>query len=651
MAGKAKRKPGNQRADDALQTVLNRLRVHKDRCVDVETSGLDWRHNHIVGYVVTFSPKPQDSYYVPFRHLGNANVGGRDGPRTATGWDGKLAPGEAELIAALDQRGTTAFGHNMAFDLRFMSRTGFTLKPRIEDTMINEPLIDELVGRYSLESCCHRHKVQAKKSGEIYAYIAKMFPEVKPDKNAMGHYWRLAGDDKVGVEYARGDGTSTWQLRDAQSVVISDQGLERVWDTESRLIPVLARMMIRGVRVDETRLDWLLDPKAKGSPAWQVIELLNDFPPEFNERSPTDVRAWMEKHGHTDWPMTMPSRTFPDGQPSFTEAWLEQSDAGKKVINLRKLSNLGNSFIKPLKERHLWNGRVHTTFNQLRSDEYGTVTGRLSSSEPNMQQVPKHNEDLGRLFRSAFVPDYGLWGERDYSQIEPRLLAYYTREPVLLNGYRTDPKMDAHMAVSKAINAAKIASGEMDEKALKKYRGDIGKRINQTLVTGGGKGVLVSKYKIPESEVTQHWNNYFNTMRTIRPFQRMAAARMRANGFVFSLLGRRGRLDQPDFDYRATNRLLQMGNADILKDKMVAIDDYLESESKGGKRPLVEMLLNCHDALSSQFDEGARAVYDRCKQIMEDFTSDAATIKLDLPIVVDQGEGGTWEEATWGPKA
>lgn len=641
-----RRKPASQRADDVLQLVMNRLADEKNRVFDSETSGLDWRHHHIVGYVVTFSPDPRDSYYVPFRHLGNANVGGRNGPPTKDGWDGKLAPGERELITALDKPGTTMCGHNMAFDLKFLSRVGFKFRPRVEDTMINEPLLDELVGRYSLEACCQRHKVQSKKSSEIKAHIRQLFPEVTKDE--MGHYWRLAGDDRVAVEYACGDGTSTWQLRDAQMKELEAQELMRVWDVESRLIPVLARMMVRGIKVDEARLDWLLDERAKGSPAYKVVQLLNAFPPDFNERSPIDVRAWMERHGETGWPMTAPSKTFPNGQPSFTADWLEKSEAGKKIVDLRKLTNLRNSFILPLKERHLWNGRVHTTFNQLRGDEYGTVTGRLSSSEPNMQQVPKHDEELGRLFRSAFVPDFDWWGERDYSQIEPRLLAYYTRAKALLDAYRTDPNTDAHMAVSKAINAAKIASGEMDAAALKKYRNDIGKRINQTLVTGGGKGVLVSKYKVPADQVDKAWNDYFRAMPEIRPFQKRAAMRMRQRGYVIDLLGRRARLNDPNFDYRATNRLLQCGNASILKDKMVAVDDYLESESKGGKRPACEVLLNCHDALSFQFDESARRVYDHCKIIMEDFSSEQATIKLDLPIIVDQGEGRNWATASYG---
>lgn len=650
-----KKKP-ECKADATLQEVLNRLESAKTRCVDVETSGLDFKRNHIVGYVVTFSPKPQDSYYVPFRHRDGGNVGERKGPQTATGWDGKLSPGEDLLIKKLDQDGTLLFGHNIAFDLRFMHKTGFTLKPRIEDTIINEPILDEYVGHYSLEACAARYKVQHKKSAEIVNYLRSKFPEIKSnDKGAMGHYWRLRGDDATAVDYARTDGTSTWQLRDKQMpLILAEQSwtnpitkiedpphsLQKVHDIESRLIPVLVRMMVTGVKVDEERMEAVIE-HIDG----ELERLNNEFPSGFNTRSPNDVRAWMEKHNQTNWPYTKPSKRFPKGQPSFNSAWLETSEPGRKIIKVRKFSNIKNTFIFPLRDRHMFNGRVHTTFNQLRGDEFGTVTGRLSSSDPNMQQVPKHDEELGRLFRSIFVPDFGVWGDRDYSQIEPRLMAYYTRSKVFLDDYRNNPKADAHTAVAKAANKN---WNSLDKAAQKHYRNNFGKRINQTVITGGGKGVLVDKYKVDPREVDRMLADYHRTLPELKPFQNRAAKKYRARGYMLSLLDRVARLDDPNRDYTALNRLLQVGNADILKVKMVEIDDYLESQKVGGKRPALDMLLNCHDALSFQFDESARKHYDHIKVVMEDFSSSDAVIKLDLPMTVDDGEGPNWSIATYG---
>lgn len=626
-------------ADRALQEVLNRLPHEKTRCVDVETTGLDWRKNAIVGYVVTFGLAPQDSYYVPFRHAGNANVGGRAGVTTPHGWDGKLAPGEKELIDKLDQPGTLMFGHNLAFDLRFMSRVKFKLRPRFEDTIINEPLLDEYA-RYSLEQCAIRHKVQAKKGAEIVAYLRARFPEIKNDKEAMGHYWRLSGDDHTAVEYATGDGTSTWQLRDAQMVQIRAQELERVHDVESRLIPVLARMMIRGVKIDVEYLDRLIDDLDKKSE-----KLLNAFPSEFNPLSGDDVQHWMEKNGHTDWPRTAPSKTFPHGKASFTEKYLKTHAAGRQVLDLRKLNNLNSTFCKPLRNEHLWNGRVHTTFNQLRNDEFGAVTGRLSSNSPNLQQVPKHNRELAELIRAAYVPDFGLWGERDYSQIEPRLMAYYTRAKVFLDDYRNNPKADSHTAVAKMMHPH---WDDLSKDEQKTYRNVTAKRCNQTVITGGGPSAVARKYDMSEDDARELFRVYLKAVPELKPFQKKAARLFRSRGWVMDLLGRRAHLRDPDKDYTAMNRLLQMSNASALKLKMVEVQEYLDGETKGGVPPAIEILLNCHDALSFQFDEAERTRYTEIKRLMEDFHSDAAVIKVDLPIRVDEGEGRNWAEATYG---
>lgn len=620
-------------ASATLQEVLNRLQQQKQRCVDVETSGLNWRKNHIVGYVVTFGPAPQDSYYIPFRHFGNANVGERSGPTTAENWDEKLAPGERELVTALDQQGTTLFGHNMSFDLKFLSRVEFTFRPRIEDTIINAPLIDELQGKFSLEFCANDAGVQAKKSAQMSNYLCEKFniPAAKA-KEAMGHFWRLPGDDSMAMEYATGDGTTTWQLRDWQMKEIEKQELTRVWDVESRLIPVLARMSVKGIRIDEERFTWL-KTYIKSS----IDALKREFPEDFNERSSLDVRHWMEQHGHTDWPTTA------NGQPSMIAAWLENYEAGKKVIKIRKLSVLRDTFALPLQVTHLHNGRVHTNFNQLRGDEYGTVTGRLSSDSPNLQAVPKHDEETGRLYRSIFVPDPSMtWASVDYNQCEPRLLAYYSRCKVLFDGYMSDPPVDAHTAVAVAANRRWHTLTPSEQKH---YRNAYAKRINQTIITGGGKNVLVEKYKVPREEVDQVWNDYFRAMPEVRMIQKKMSKRMEDRGYLLTLLGRRCRLQHRDKSYVALNRALQGGNADILKLKMVEVDEYLDSIG----RPL-DMLLNCHDATEFQFPEEARKHYQECLRIMQDFASNGAVIKLDIPMTVDAGEGPNWAVATYGPE-
>lgn len=618
-------------ADEAFRVVLKRLAVEKVRCVDVETSGLSWQKNAIVGYVLAFSGDPRDSYYIPVRHAGDANLRGRLGLTMAEGWDGTVYPEERELVRLLDQQGTVLFGQNLAFDNKFLWRVGLAkLDARYEDTIINAALLDEYSPKFSLEYLCEQAGVAAKKSAQIQSYLIERFPELaKAPKAAMGSFWRLAGDDPMAIEYATGDGTSTWQLRDWQNQEIANQFLEKVHDIESRLIPVLTRMTMTGIKIDEERLDFLLVDIEK-----RVRGLLDKLPADFNVRSPTDVHKWCVDNGQTNWPLT------PKGKPSFPQAWLETHEPGQQIVGVRKFTTLRDTFLRPMKIEHLYHGRVHTTFNQLRGDEYGTVTGRLSSSDPNLQAVSKHDRVMGRLHRSIFIPDEGkIWGNADYSQIEPRLLAHYSGARVLVDGYNANPPVDAHTAVSAAMNRR---WPDMSKDERKHYRDAIGKRINQSLITGGGLNSLTKKWGIPADEAKNAWNNYFRAMPEIKVIQKRAANKFRTAGFVMTLLGRRCRYNG-ERDYVALNRLLQSGNADIVKVKMVQVDDYLASIG----RPM-DMINSIHDDLAFQFGEAHRAVYNECLRVMVDF-SPGQPIEIDtVPMAVDAGEGRSWAEATFG---
>ena len=613
--------------NDKIEQALRRLKESKKVVYDAETSGLSWLRNHTVGHVLTFGPAPTDSYYIPVRHFGGGNFNGNfiHIPQTATDWKGDVHPVEKEIIRELDRSDMEVVFHNGAFDLKFLYRLGlrFAAK-RYEDTMLNEVLLDEWSPSVSLDASCKRRKVP-QKVATIYDYIAKTVPESKGiAKNAMAWFWKLSGDDPQVVEYAEQDGCSTWCLQAAQTPELHLQNLQLVHSVECRVIPVLARLMTRGVRVDVDRLR-------------QVKEIVEDrkkkareaLPQDFNTRAPTQVRALMEKNGHIDWPMTAPTKAFKNGQPSFTEQWLIKSDIGKAIVDLRKLENLENSFLNPMLETHLFEGRVYPEYHQMRGDEYGTVTGRLSSSNPNLQQVSKRNKDLGQLHRSIFVPDDGMdWGSADYKQMEPTLLAYYSRCKVLMEGFHADPPLDPHQAVADSM-------GMSDNR-------EIAKRINQTLITGGGKGVLVSKYGVDPDKVGEYWDKYFEAMPEIKILQRQASFKMAQRGYVLSLLGRRCRLNDPKKNYVGLNRLLQTGNADCLKLKLCEIDDFLRSEGDDK----CNLLTNVHDAFDFQFKPEYKRVYDEALKIMTSF-GPSDVIELDVPVRVDHKEGASWASATW----
>jgi DNA polymerase-1 len=602
-----------------LPYIFNRLKDAQEIVYDAETSGLDFKRCHIVGHVISFDCNPDNSFYLPVRHRGNANIAGHCGPEGKHSWDGKLELWEEVLIRLLNRPSLTIIGQNLAFDLKFLARAGHDLGAKYQDTVINAPLLNEWSPKFSLEYLAHEAGLTPKKSELIDAHLRQMFPDIKPDEKPMAHYWRLPGNDPVGVEYACGDGVTTFELRNWQLPKLAAEELMEVWAVENRLIPVLARMSVKGVRIDTEYLD-----KLQTYTECKIDELQDALPPDFNARAPSQMEQYCRDHGATDWPLT------PGKRPSFPENWLETFEAGQKIVQLRKFMTLLSMFVLPLKETHLFNGRVHCDFHQLRGDGFGIVTGRISSSAPSLQQIPKRDKRLGPIFRAAFVPDEGkIFADPDYSQLEPRLLAYYSRSRVLCHDYRNNPDADAHQAVADAAGIERTW----------------GKNANMTIINGGGRGVLISKYHVPADKVDGLLTDYYKKMPEVRQLQNKSANLLRSRGYIVSLLGRRSRVLDKSKSYMAINRLLQCGNADIVKLKEVELDDYLAAQG----RP-IDILNTVHDALLMQFDPQEYHHYEQCLKIMTQCGPDDV-IKLDIPLKVNTAEGENWAIATYGDEA
>lgn len=580
-----------------LDTVSSRLAKAHFVVIDVETTGLDWRVNQICGYVFSFGPRQQDSFYIPIRHESGPN------------YDANLV---RAMIMSHQDKPRHWVGHNIAFDLGFLTAEGVILNGTFEDTMINAALLDEFRRSFSLENCAEEAGVEAKKSTEIKSHIEATFSK-DFGRNYMGQYWRLPADDKVAIDYATGDGVTTWQLWVVQSKALEEQSLDRVHKVECDLIPVLNRMTMRGIKIDVDRLHRLKEVTTAARD--RARESLGD---EVNVNSSVQVRKLHEKHGITDgWPTTEA------GNPSFPEEYLKTTDLGRKIIAVRKSTRMLEAFIDPMIDRHLYKGRVHASFNQLRGDQHGTVTGRLSSSNPNLQAVPKRDEDAGVPFRSIFLPDDGkIWGSADYSQCEPRLLAHYSGCKVLVDGYTQKPSIDAHTAVAKAAN--------IDRQS--------GKRLNQALLTGAGNNKAAMMLGLPMDEALKIVDAYFKSMPEIKTLQFEASTIMKKRGYVKSILGRRSRLEGEKFAYKAVNRLLQCSNADMIKLSMVRIDELCRSE--GG----IDMINNVHDSIDFQYDPDKEHVYQQALEIMCDFP------QIRVPIEIDEDSGPDWAWASYGEK-
>lgn len=605
------------------------LRVVREAPViayDTETSGVDWKRNSVVGYVITANHSA--NYYIPVRHGGGGNLlDPHCGPLSAPDDRTVAHSFEIELQRAFEHRrrmGYLTVGHHLLFDMQMSANHGVDLGRNCECTQNNAAMLDEYMRSFSLESCAAKAGVTAKKGDALYARLAELFGG-KAERSQMGNYWRLPGNDPAAVEYAIGDGITTLELRNWQHKGIEAEELGLIHGIESRLIRTVFRMGRRGIKVDEEYIGQLIEAIAQ-----ETIEAEKKLPARFNSRAPSQVRALMESLGHTNWPMTAPSKNFPNGQPSFTEKWLKTNDAGKAIIKLRQLTNLMNTFVTPLKERHIHNGRVHAELHQLKSDEYGVVAGRFSCSDPNLQAIHKRNKELGRKFRRIFVADDGMeFWEGDYKQMEPCLFAHYSKDRALVEGYNAVPPRDVHQLVADAFGC------ERDPTA---------KRMNMGILTGMQPKTFAGHMGWTLEEATTQWNKWFATFPGVRDFQKLAKDVFRGSGYVRTILKRRCHLDNPQYAYRGTSRIIQGSNADIVKERLLKCDEALEAAGD----PL-HLLMTVHDSFEWQADRG-EAGEKLSREIVREFCDlQSPPFNMRVPVGMDVGHGPDWATATYGP--
>lgn len=604
-----------EKADLSIRLV----RESKELAYDTETSGVDWKKNSPVGYVTSNS---EVSVYIPIRHGGGGNLAAPGVLPMKTAEDKGLLvhPYEKALAEAFNERnrlGYKTVGHNIKFDAHFSANAEIMLGRNLEDTMNSQALLDEFSYSYSLDSCAASHGVQAKKGEPLYEELAKRFGG-KADKGQMANYWRIEGNNPIAVDYAEGDGITTIGLWKAQQPRIEEDGLRQIHDLEQQLIWTIFKMERRGIKVDQPRLHEVR--KAVGD---RIVAATRALPLDYNSQSNPQTHKLMEEAGYTDWPVT------PSGNPSFPEKWLKKNPIGKAIVEKRKMQTLENRYIRPILESHLFNGRVHTNLSQLKGDEYGTITGRFACNDPNLQAIHKRDKELGRLFRSIYVADEGYdFYEGDYSQCEPRLFAHYSEDSNLVQGYNSSPFKDVHQIVAEMFNV------ERDPTA---------KRMNMGIFTGMYPEAFADHMGWDIEFARMKWDQWFELFPGIRKFQDLAKQTMKRRGYVKTLLGRRCRLDHARFAYRATSRIIQGGNADILKYKMLEMDKFCEAIGE----ETIHLLMTVHDSLNWQAKQGIG------KTIIEDFIYIMEAVQISpfnliVPFVVDWKAGPNWAIATYG---
>jgi len=616
-------------AGDA-ETALRIVRECKDLIYDTETSGVDWKRNHTVGYVL--GDTNNINMWVPVRCGGGGNL--LDWKPLDTPTEGFLIhPFEQELAKAFKYRNDNKIGitvgHNLKFDAHFSANSGIMLGRDLYCTQNVEALLDEFARSYSLDACCAQHKVSAKKGKELYEHIAKKFG-CAAERSAMEHYWRLSGDDPISVDYAVGDGVSTGALyksqvreieADHKSTLRADgtersKSLKFIANIENQLIWTVFKMERTGIKVNTEYLDRL-----ERSVNDEVNGIKSRLPKDFNPRSPNSVKKLCIDAGRTDWPLTE------KGNPSYTEEFLSSFDEGKVVVELRQMTNLLNSFAMPLAKEHTFNGRVHANLNQMRGDDYGTISGRFSCNAPNLQQIPSRNKKISKAIREAFIADAGyVFVEVDAKAQEPRAFAHYSEDPNLVAGYFAKPSIDVHTAASKLLGLER----------------EMAKRLNMGIFTGMQAPTLSDHLGVDISVGRDLFTRWFNAFPQVKSFQDTAKNAFAERGYVRTILGRLCRLESRKFAYRATSRIIQGFGADYIKLMLLLLD--LECERTG----LAQLLMTVHDSIVWQHadtQEGKAFSYHLAAMMCD---VQVAPLNLAIPFEAEYHQGYTWAEAKHG---
>ena len=480
------------------------LSSHNEIAIDLETrdpnlltmgSGAVRRDGEVVGIAVAVEGW---SGYFPIAHEGGGNMD-----------RGLVLDWFEELL----QNTATKIFHNAMYDVSWIRSLGFHINGGIIDTMIAASLIDENRFSYTLDSV-GKDYINMRKNEKLLQEAAKDF-----GVNPKAEMWRLPATF-VG-EYAEKDAEITLKLWHALQHEISKQDLWDVFNLETNLFPCLVDMKFKGVRVDVQKA---MSVKA------QLIETEKNLLQDINKLAGFDVEIWaaasIAKAFDT---LKMPYDRTEKGAPSFTKNFLATHPAElPKLINeAREINKANTTFIDTIL-KHEHNGRIHAEINQIRSDQGGTVTGRFSYNNPNLQQIPARHKHLGPLIRSLFIPEEKCkWGCFDYSQQEPRILVHFAS---LMKLEGTGTIVDAYRDGSADFHQMIADMAGIDRKQAK--------TINLGIMYGMGKNKLMAELGLMKDAAEKLLKTYHLKAPFVKMLSEAVARRADDSGKIRTIGGR-----------------------------------------------------------------------------------------------------------------
>ena len=526
-----------------------------------------------------------------------------------------------------DQMNTesTKIFHNAMYDVCWLRRLGIKINGKIVDTMIASALINENRLRYDLNGICRDYIGKGKDESALYEAAKSWGVDAKAEMYKLPAMY-------VGA-YAERDAQLTYELWQECKKEILHQDIESIFNMETELFPALVDMRFLGVRVNQEQA--AIEKKT-------LIEQEKKMLGEVLTSTGIDVQIWAARSiAKVFDKLGLPyDRTENTGAPSFTKNFLSNHphNVVKCIAKAREINKAHTTFIDTILKYSL-NGRIHAEINQLRGDGGGTVTGRFSMNNPNLQQIPARNKDLGPRIRSLFLPEEDhTWGCFDYSQQEPRLVVHYAS---LLNLYGVDDVVHSYM------------QGDADFHQIVADMADIprsqAKTINLGLFYGMGKNKLQAELGVNKLQADELFKQYHTKVPFVKALMGETMERAQDTGQIRTLLGRlcRFHLWEPNqfgihkalphekaikehgpgikraYTYKALNRLIQGSAADMTKKAMIELH-------KEGIVPHLQV----HDELDISISSEKEV--QKIKDIME------TSVTLEVPNKVDYEFGKNW---------
>jgi len=599
------------------------LSGYPEIAIDLETRddgineglGAGWAMNK--GYVIGFAVAVDGwQAYYPFKHLGGGNM---------------IEPQVIKYMKDVCALPNTKIFHNAQYDVGWLGAMGIKVNGPIVDTMVAAALIDESRYSFALNNLAKE-------------YIGEMKAETDLIEAAKDHgvdpkaeMWKLPAEH-VGF-YAEQDARITYRLWQVFKHELHKQNLITTWEMESDLLPILIQMRQRGVRVDVGKAEIL----AREFVAREKVVLS-----EIKKLIGKDVDIWAARNIadafdklHIAYP-----RTEKSGEPSFTQNWLINSPhkISKLIVQAREINKFHSTFLNSImKYNH--KGRIHAEINQLRSDQGGTVSGRISMSNPNLQQLPARNKEFGPMIRGLFLPEEGYkWGSFDYSQQEPRMVVHYAAS--IGEGYEGSQELvkayenataDFHQTVADLVGIERSQA----------------KTIGLGLMYGMGKNKLANSLGLSKEEAEVLISKYNRKVPFVKLLSDRCMKKANSEGVIRTKKGRKCRFDlwepmdfgihTPEkfenasakygannikraFTYKALNRLIQGSAADQTKQAIVSCYEQ-------GYLPILQI----HDELCFNVKPGDEI---KIKEIMEN------CMEFKVPSVVDISLGDDFGQAS-----